>query len=126
LDGIRGELRQHDYLPVSIDCGIWDDRDTAESISTLAHIARFVIADLTEAERLSQALPQIIPDLPSVPIQPLVARLAHDDGLLEYLNQYPLVLKPHLYENVEDLLTSFKKKVITPAEKKAKTITKAH
>ncbi len=46
LDALREELRQRDYLPVLFDFDKPASRTTEETISTLAHMARFVIADL--------------------------------------------------------------------------------
>src|SRR5206468_5492377 len=48
LDAIRDRLRQHDLLPVLFDFQKPDSRDFTETVSTLAHMARFVIADMTE------------------------------------------------------------------------------
>jgi hypothetical protein len=44
LDAIRDELRKRDYLPVLFDFEKPSNRDITESVSTLAHMARFVIA----------------------------------------------------------------------------------
>ena len=66
LDAIRTELRRHDYLPVLFDLAKPSTRDTVETISTLAHIARF-IADITDPRSVPQELQTIVPNLPSVP-----------------------------------------------------------
>ncbi len=53
LDALREELRNHDYLPILFDFEKSTNRDITETVSTLAHIARFVIADITEANVIS-------------------------------------------------------------------------
>src|SRR5258707_464021 len=53
LDALREELRNHDYLPILFDFEKPTNRDITETVSTLAHIARFVIADITEANVIS-------------------------------------------------------------------------
>lgn len=50
LDAIREELRKRNYLPVLFDFAGPVSKDTAETVSTLAHMARFVIADITDPE----------------------------------------------------------------------------
>ena len=51
LDSLRNALRdgQYDFVPIVFDFDKPASRTTAETIATLAGMARFVIADLTEA-----------------------------------------------------------------------------
>ena len=48
LDAIRDALRKRNYTPVLFDFDKPASRDLTETISTLAHMARFIIADITE------------------------------------------------------------------------------
>src|SRR5205809_2232623 len=50
LDAIREELRKRDYLPILFDFEKPRGRDTDETITLLARMARFVIADISEAK----------------------------------------------------------------------------
>ena len=52
LDALRAELLLHDYLPVLFDYEKPTNRDLTKAISTLAHMARFVIADITNATKV--------------------------------------------------------------------------
>jgi uncharacterized protein YjbI with pentapeptide repeats len=49
LDALREELRKRDYLPILFDFEKPRSRDTDETITLLARMARFVIADISDA-----------------------------------------------------------------------------
>lgn len=119
LEAIREELRKHDYLPVLFDFEKPSSRDTTETVRTLAHMARFVIADITDAKSIPQELIAIVPNLPSVPVQPLLLASQHEYSMFEHLRRFPWVLEPVLYENQASLLMELEQKVIAPAEAKA-------
>jgi hypothetical protein len=116
LDAMRDELRKRDYLPVLFDFEKPTSRDLTETVSTLAHMARFVIADITDAKSIPQELGQIVPHLTSVPVQPLLLATQHEYGMFEHFRRYPWVLAPVLYDNQEALLLEIGEKVIAPAE----------
>lgn len=117
LDAIQEELRKRDYLPVLFDFEKPSGRDLTETVSTLAHLARFVIADITDAKSIPQELGQIVPHLPSVPVQPLLLSGQHEYGMFEHFRQYPWVLEPILYEDQEKLLAQIAEQVIAPVER---------
>jgi uncharacterized protein YjbI with pentapeptide repeats len=119
LDAIRDELRKRDYLPVLFDFEKPDNRDITETVSTLAHMARFVIADITDASSIPQELMLIVPTLPSVPIQPILLVSQEEYGMFEHFRRYPWVLEPVLYEDEAQLLSVLERSVIGPAEAKA-------
>jgi hypothetical protein len=120
LDAIRDELRKRDYVPVLVDFEKPSRRDITETVSTLAHMARFVIADITDAKSIPQELMAIVPALPSVPVQPLLLASQREYGMFEHFKRFPWMLEPYLYEDQNGLLAAITDKVIGPAEKKAK------
>ena len=124
LDAIREELRRRDYVPVLFDFEKPSNRDITETVSILAHMARFVIADITDAKSIPQELTTIVRDLPSVPVQPLLLASQQEYGMFEHFRRFPWVLKPYLYEDEEGLLAALPDKVIAPAEAMAKVQTK--
>src|SRR4029077_11573047 len=68
LDAIREELRKHDYIPVLFDFDKPATKDLHETITTLARMSRFVIADITDAKSIPQELVSIVEQLPSLPV----------------------------------------------------------
>jgi hypothetical protein len=119
LDAIRDELRKRDYLPVLFDFEKPSNRDITETVSTLAHMAKFVIADITDAKSIPQELMAIVPNLPSVSVQPLLLASQKEYGMFEHFKRYPWILEPYLYEDQDRLLAALNEKVIGPAEKMA-------
>jgi uncharacterized protein YjbI with pentapeptide repeats len=119
LDALREELRSRDYLPILLDFDKPSSRNLTETVSTLAHLSRFVIADITDAKSIPQELQRIVPDLPSLPVQPLIVSSEYEYGMfVDFLN-YPWVLAPYRYDSLEDLLSSLGERVIAPAAAKA-------
>jgi uncharacterized protein YjbI with pentapeptide repeats len=116
LDALRDELRLHDYVPMLFDFEGPSNRDISETVSTLAHMARFIIADITDARSIPQELMLIVPNLPSVPIQPLLLDSQLEYGMFEHFRRYPWVLEPFRYADARDLRVSMKERVIAPAE----------
>jgi len=124
LDAIREELRKRNYSPIVFDFEKPVNRDITETVSTLAHMARFVIADITDAKSIPQELQTIVPNLPSVPIQPLILNSQHEYSMFEHFTRFSWVLPIYRYTDEVNLLQSLQEKVITPAEQKAKELAK--
>ena len=120
LDAIREELRRRHYLPVLFDFAKPRSQTTVETISTLAHMARFVIADLTDAKSVLQELQAVVPLNPSVVVQPLLLASQEEPGMFDFIRKYPWVLDTHLYADESALLVDLQEEVIAPAEAKAK------
>jgi uncharacterized protein YjbI with pentapeptide repeats len=116
LERIREALRERAYLPMLFDFATPSSRDLTETISTLAHLARFIIVDLTEARSVPQELMSIVPNLPSVPVQPLLAADGSEYALFEHFRRYPWVLKVVRYRDENNLAEILVEKVIAPAE----------
>jgi hypothetical protein len=119
LDALRDELRKRDYLPILFDFDKPASLSLTETIQTLAGMARFVIADLTDARSLPQELMAIVPNRPSVAVQPLLVTGASEFALFEHFRRYPWVLREYCYDDTADLLAALTDRVIAPAETKA-------
>jgi hypothetical protein len=116
LQALREALRSRDYLPLLFDFAGPSKRDITETIATLAHLARFILADITDARSVPQELMTIIPHLPSVPVQPLLLATKQEYGMFEHFKRYPWVLATYEYADVSGLLSRLDEGVIQPAE----------
>jgi hypothetical protein len=124
LDALREELRKRNYLPILFDFSVPATRDITETISLLARMARFVVADITDAKSIPQELAVIVPDLPSVPVQPLLLEGSAEYGMFEHFKRYPWVLETYSYPSSERLIASLGERVIGPAESYAQSVRK--
>ena len=121
LDALREALRRHDYLPILFDFEGPESRDITETVSLLARMARFIIADLTDPSSIPKELEAIVPGL-AVPVQPLLEGLSRPYAMFKDYWKYEWVLPPHRYEGLEPLLATLAEKVIAPAEAKVKAL----
>jgi hypothetical protein len=122
LEAIREKLRAFDYTPVLFDFEKPKSRDLTETISTLAHMARFVIADITDAKSIPQELMKIVPNLPSLPVRPIILDGQYEYAMFKDFGGYLSVLPPWRYQDSHHLLASLENQVIGPALSKAEEI----
>jgi hypothetical protein len=121
LDALREELREHHYLPILFDFDVPANRDITETVSLLARMARFIVADLTEPNSIPKELEAIVPDL-AVPVQPLLEGSTRPFAMFKNYWKYDWVLPVYRYERLETLLAALPDKVIGPAETKVKAL----
>lgn len=121
LDAIRDGVRKQNYTPILFDFEKPSSRDFTETVRTLAHLSRFIIADLTDPSSIPQELQAIVPDL-EVPVQPLLLEAKREYSMFVDFRKYGWVLPIYLYKDRESLIASLKDKIIEPAEKKAREL----
>jgi uncharacterized protein YjbI with pentapeptide repeats len=121
LDALREELRKRDYLPILFDFAVPATRDITETVSLLARMARFIIADLTDPSSIPKELEAIVPHL-AVPVQPLLEGSSRPFAMFKDYWKYEWVLPVYRYEGLEPLLTALAEKVIAPAEGEVKAL----
>jgi hypothetical protein len=121
LDALREELRKRDYLPILFDFDVPATRDITETVSLLAHMARFIIADLTDPSSIPKELEAIVPNL-AVPVQPLLEGSSRLYAMFKDYRKYQWVLPVYQYDGLEQLLAHLAEKVIAPSEGKVKAL----
>ena len=92
---------------------VWNDNHT---ITLLARMARFVIADISDAKSVLQELQAIVPHSPKLPVLPIIVTGQEEPGIFDSIEAYPSVLKVHRYDSLTQLLADLKDRVIGPLE----------
>jgi uncharacterized protein YjbI with pentapeptide repeats len=122
LDAIRDELRKRGYLPVLFDFEKPTSKDLTGTISTLANMARFIIADLTDPSSVPHELAMVVPGT-IVPVQTIILEEQREYAMfVDLKSRYHWVLEPHQYRSQELLIAQLSERVIAPAENKAKDL----
>ena len=122
LDAIYTELRQRNYLPILFDFAKPNNRNLTETITTLARLSCFVIADLTSPSSVPHELISFVPDLRSVAVAPLIQKRHRVFSMYRDYEYCDWVLPLHRYENQETLIQELAAKIIEPAESKVKEL----
>ena len=99
----RGASRKYDRLPVMFDFDPPKSMSLMQTVTTLARMSRFVIADITNAKSIIGELEAAVKDLPRVVFLPLLCKGAKRWGMFSDLADYPWVLPPKKYSDAEDV-----------------------
>lgn len=121
LDSLRDSLRDMDLVPVMFDFARVDNQDFTETITLLARLSRFIIADITEPASIPQELQAIAPNV-AVPISLIIQQGHEPYSMSKNLKKYHWVLRPQRYTDTAHLLTEVKPKVVNLAEHKLKEL----
>jgi uncharacterized protein YjbI with pentapeptide repeats len=116
LDAVRDKLRTRNYVPVVFDFEKPRSQTTINAVVLLARMARFVIADISDAKSVLQELQAIVPHSPKLPVQPIIVAGQKEPGMFDSFEAYPWFLKVHPYENPDQLLVDLQDRVVGPLE----------
>jgi len=103
LDAIRDRLRAENLTPVIFDFQGPISKNVSGTVTTLAHMAKFIIADITEPKSIPQELTEITHVLPGVPIQPILRARMPEWSMFEDLKDRGIVLGTLRYRSVSDV-----------------------
>lgn len=117
LHSIRDELRKRsDLLPIMFEFKPQESRTTIDTLLTLAHMSRFVVADLTDAKAVVQELTKITDNLRSLPIKLIIHESAEMPSMSDSFLIAESVLKPvYVYRSREKLIEDLETEVIDQA-----------
>jgi hypothetical protein len=122
LGTIRKELRKRGYVPILFDFDKPRGPTTDETVTLLARMARFVIADISDAKSVLQELRAIVPDLPTLAVQPIILASQEEPGMFDFFRRYPWVLEAHRYDDPGQLIAHLDERVIHSAEMKVQEL----
>jgi uncharacterized protein YjbI with pentapeptide repeats len=118
LDVLRENLRRYDYLPILFDFEKPTSKSSTETMLTLAHLARFIIADLTDSTSMPYELAMLASRI-VIPVQPILLSGQSVHTMFSDLRlAYHGILEPYIYEDVDQLIKNLGT-VIQAAEAKA-------
>jgi uncharacterized protein YjbI with pentapeptide repeats len=116
LHAIADELRnRYDLLPIMFEFHPLSTEPTIKTLSTLAHLSRFVIADLTDPKSVLQELTTILLELPTLPVQLILHEAAGMPPMGDGFLMGKSVLPPYVYSTKHQLIADLPDKVVAPA-----------
>ena len=118
LEAIRNELRKRNYVPILFDFERPRSKDVTGTIETLARMARFIIADVTDPSSVPHELATLVPTLRTTPVLPLRLAGAKGYSMIKDLQAYSWVLETYEYKNARALISALPT-VIAPANRMA-------
>jgi uncharacterized protein YjbI with pentapeptide repeats len=113
LDAIREELRRFDYAPLAIDLEKPVGPKLRSAVANLAHLAKFVVADLAGSRAFLKELQPFSFTLRDLPIQVIMPEGEDPPELAGFWT-----LDPCRYRDTEHLVQIFEREVLEPLARK--------
>ena len=118
LDAVRTAPCALDFIPVLFDFTGPESRDLTETVRTLAHLARFVIADLSSPRSIPHELQAIVPEI-KIPVAPMILASEKPYAMFNDLQKFPWLLKLRTYTDVDDVVSRVLKDLLAEVESAA-------
>jgi len=124
LDGLRGKLRELNFLTMVFDFERPTDKDYTETIQTLAGMSMFVIADITWPKSTPLETQAIVPNfkIPFLPIIDVNVDSHPFAMLVDSQKSFHWVLKTLEYKSKDKLLDNIKVAIIDRAMEKRREL----
>ena len=122
LDALQEALPRFGYVPIVFDFPELKDRDTIETVATLAGMSRFVIANLSQPRSTPLEAHLIIPQI-AVPFVPVIRSVEEPFSMFKALQlKYPWVLQTVAYRSERQLIGHLEERIIRPAETESRRL----
>ena len=116
LEALCSGLRQRSYTPVLFHFEGPMTPAIRQAASTMANMAKFIIAEMTDSKNVPQTLTAIVPGLPSVPVLPIGQVSSGDYRMLSHFRRFPWVLPIYRYTRIDEAIDAVVERIISPAE----------
>jgi hypothetical protein len=116
LDSLRDHIADLGYIAVVFDFEKPKSRSTDETIALLGRMAKFIVADLSDAKSVLQELRGLVPENPNIPVQPIIVSSQFEPGMFDLYKYFPWMLPVSQYANPQEIISELESKVIAPVE----------
>jgi uncharacterized protein YjbI with pentapeptide repeats len=115
LDAMRDHFRTLDLVSIVFDFDRPASRNLTETVTLLARMSRFIVADLTDPSSVPHELGVIVGEV-HVPVQPVIAAGHRPYAMFADLLEHDGVLPPYTYASESALLAAFAGELIPAIE----------
>jgi hypothetical protein len=121
LDAIREQLRtpEHGYVPVIFDFDRPRNKDMTGTVETLARLARFIIADISDPSSVPHELATIVPFMRTTTVLPIKLAGSKGYSMFDDMAAYPWVLPVSEYSDAAALLSTLREQLARADERAA-------
>lgn len=124
LEAVKSKLLEMDLTPILFDFDKPASKDLTGTIETLARMARFILADLSDPSSIPHELATIIPYLRTTPVRLIKQKGSSGYTMIEdYERSYQWVLRTYEYNDGPALIAELPQ-VINPANEMAEKFRK--
>lgn len=106
LSFIKDKLRNMNYVPILFDFDKPRNRNFVETITCLAHLSKFIIADFTDSKIILEEVPHIVRTI-NIPVRPIILKGQKIPVTVSNLYGFPWFLDLYEYSSIEDIRNNF-------------------
>ena len=107
-------LRSLGWVPIIFNFEKPGSRTTQETVEMLASLVRYVLADVTDCKSVLQELRGIVPDSPSITVQPVLLAGQEEPGMWDFFKHFPWFRETFTYHNADELIQRLTEGLLGP------------
>lgn len=104
LERCAAALRSLGWVPIIFNFDKPGSLTTQETIEMLASLVRYVFADVTNCKSVLQELRGIVPNSPSITVQPVILDGQDEPGMWDFFRAFPWVRETVVYRGADELV----------------------